>query len=812
MDSHDATRPRPTYDELLARVAELERGVAATTADEASRASALQLRAIIELIPTSMAIVAMDGTIECINRRAVETFGYPHDEIRTMDRWWLLAYPDEAYRAEVTERWMGFVHQAIASGGEIERAEYRVTCRDGAVKTTQIYGVIVGDKVFAMFDDINERKRTDEELHDSKALLVTAFNNSPLSMTISDLATGRYLEVNDTFCRLSEFSRDEAVGRTSVELGWVSADERARMLHALQSGGMRSNIELNLRSKSGKAVVCRYWGDVIETAQGGRVFSAAEDVTERKAAEAELRETNRRLSAVVGGSPIGIVVSKIADGTILDVNEAALRLYGYAREEAIGRTAMELGTYARATQRHELMQLLREHGKIDQYPVEFRRSDGEVGVLELSGSLMELHGERCLLTMLVDVTARKHAEQAKAKLADQLQQAQKMESVGRLAGGVAHDFNNMLGVIIGRAELALARVDPTPPLREHLEEIRAAARHSADLTRQLLAFARRQTVAPQILNLNDTVAGMLAMLQRIIGENVQLDWSPGAEPWPVNVDPSQIHQVLANLCVNARDAIANVGKLVIETANAALDERSCAAHPGATPGEYVRLAVSDDGCGMSDEVLAHLFEPFFTTKEVGKGTGLGLATVYGIVEQNRGFVHVRSERGAGTTFTIYLPRYAMSADAPRRSSSAPARSHGRGTILVVEDEQAVLKLAQMMLEELGYSVLAARTPGEALRLAWEHSGKIDLLMTDVVMPEMNGRELAEKVSSLHPGTRCLFMSGYTADVIAHHGVLDEGVQFLQKPFSTEDLADKVRDALQARAASGSLAPRGRSAG
>ena len=215
---------------------------------------------------------------------------------------------------------------------------------------------------------------------------------------------------------------------------------------------------------------------------------------------------------------------------------------------------------------------------------------------------------------------------------------------------------------------------------------------------------------------------------------------------------------------------------------------------------------------MSDEVLTHLFEPFFTTKEVGKGTGLGLATIYGIVEQNHGFVHVRSERGAGTTFTIYLPRYAMSADAPRRSSSAPARSHGRGTILVVEDEQAVLKLAQMMLEELGYSVLAARTPGEALRLAWEHSGKIDLLMTDVVMPEMNGRELAEKVSSLHPGTRCLFMSGYTADVIAHHGVLDEGVRFLQKPFSTEDLADKVRDALQARAASGSLAPRGRSAG
>ena len=396
----------------------------------------------------------------------------------------------------------------------------------------------------------------------------------------------------------------------------------------------------------------------------------------------------------------------------------------------------------------------------------------------------------------IDVSERKRAEEQKARLEAQLQQAQKMESVGRLAGGVAHDFNNMLGVILGHAEMAMAKVDPALPLHADLIEIRKAANRSADLTRQLLAFARKQTIAPKVLDLNKAIAGMLKMLQRLIAANINLAWLPSANLWQVRADPSQIDQILANLCVNAGDAIADAGKITIETGNSVLDEAYCAGHVGCVPGEYVQLAVSDNGCGMDKETLAHIFEPFFTTKGVGEGTGLGLSTVYGAVKQNNGFIYAYSELGQGTTFTIYLPRHVgKTAQAARPDGADAPALRGEETILVVEDEAAFLRLAKLMLEKLGYTVLTASTPGEAIRLAREYTGEIHLLMTDVVMPEMNGRDLAKNLLSLYPDLKRLFMSGYTANVIAHHGLLDEGVYFLQKPFSPQDLSAKVREAL-----------------
>jgi two-component system cell cycle sensor histidine kinase/response regulator CckA len=352
-------------------------------------------------------------------------------------------------------------------------------------------------------------------------------------------------------------------------------------------------------------------------------------------------------------------------------------------------------------------------------------------------------------------------------------------------------------VILGHAEMALEQVEPTRPLHADLIEIQKAAERSADLTRQLLAFARKQTVAPQILDLNETVAGMLNMLERIIGEDVDLHWLPSDELWPVRVDPSQIDQILANLCVNARDAITDVGKVAIYTGNSVLDATYCALHPGSFPGEYVRLVVNDDGRGMDEETLSHLFEPFFTTKDVGQGTGLGLATVYGIVKQNGGFIDVCSEPDRGTTFTIYLPRYMGKAEQTGTEGPLAPAVRGDETVLLVEDELAILKLTTRMLASQGYTVLAASTPNEALRLAREHATELHLLVTDVVMPEMNGRELAKNLLPLHPGLKCLFMSGYTANVIAHHGVLDEGVHFIQKPFSMRDLAAQVREALEA---------------
>ena len=394
-----------------------------------------------------------------------------------------------------------------------------------------------------------------------------------------------------------------------------------------------------------------------------------------------------------------------------------------------------------------------------------------------------------------DITDQRQAEAARTQLQGQLIQAQKMESMGRLAGGVAHDFNNMLQAIMGHAELALDQLSPDSPLQEDLREIQAAAQRSSDLTRQLLAFARKQSVVPKVLDLNATVEGMLKMLRRLIGEDIDLAWVPGPSLWPIKMDPSQVDQILANLCVNARDAIQGVGKVTIETWTETFDVAYCSNHPGAVPGDYVRLSVFDTGCGMDKETLANIFEPFFTTKGPGEGTGLGLATVYGAVKQNNGNVFVESELGKGTVFHIFLPRHRDAVPTPEGSLSEPALARGKGTILLVEDEQSILKIATAMLEKLGYRVLPASTPGEAIELAKTHARGIDLLMTDVVMPEMNGRDLTNMIVFLCPGIKRLFMSGYTADVIAHHGVLDEGVCFLQKPFTIRDLAAKVGEAL-----------------
>lgn len=388
-----------------------------------------------------------------------------------------------------------------------------------------------------------------------------------------------------------------------------------------------------------------------------------------------------------------------------------------------------------------------------------------------------------------DITEQKTVEK-------QLRQAQRMESVGRLAGGVAHDFNNMLSVILGYAELALHKVRKAQPLYADLKEIINAARRSADIVQKLLAFAREQIIEPKVLDLNETVESMLKMLRRLIGEDIDLAWLPEAGLWPVMMDPTQVEQILANLCVNARDAIAGVGKVIIETHNAVFDEAYCTDHAGYKPGEYAMIAISDNGCGMDEENLEKIFEPFFTTKAVGRGTGLGLATVYGIVKQNNGFINVYSERGKGTIFKIYFARQAdRGVDTRKESERKLPLSHGE-TVLVVEDDGSLLKLASGILDRLGYIVLTAGTPGEAMRLVEEHTGEIHLLMTDVIMPEMNGKDLAEKIREIRPAMKSLFMSGYTANVIARRGMLDENVQFIQKPFSLKDIATKVRIALE----------------
>jgi PAS domain S-box-containing protein len=472
-------------------------------------------------------------------------------------------------------------------------------------------------------------------------------------------------------------------------------------------------------------------------------------------------------------------------------------VYGYTESETVGNPISMLVPPGRQDEVPRFLAMIARGEHVEHFETVRMRKDGTLIDVSVTISPVRDAEDRIIgaSSTAHDITGRKRAEAERIKLESQLQQAQKMESVGRLAGGVAHDFNNMLAVILGNAEIALGGTDPASQVHKDIDEIRNAAERAAELTRQLLTFARRQAVTPKVLDLNGAVAGILKMLQRLIGEDIHLEWHPSPNAWAVHIDPSQIDQILANLCVNARDAISDVGKITIETANRVFDEAYCANHAGFVPGEYVRLAVSDNGCGMDKETLTRIFEPFFTTKGVGRGTGLGLATVYGAVRQNDGFINVYSEPGQGTTFSVYLPRHACELrETPVQGSLRPA-PRGDETVLLVEDEPAVLKLAKNLLEGQGYIVLAARTPGEALRVAQEYPREIHLLMTDVVMPEMNGRDLAGQLSSRRPKIKHLFMSGYTADVIAHHGVLEEGVKFIQKPFSVTDLAVKVREAL-----------------
>ncbi|TCD48471.1 ATP-binding protein [Chlorobium sp. N1] len=402
----------------------------------------------------------------------------------------------------------------------------------------------------------------------------------------------------------------------------------------------------------------------------------------------------------------------------------------------------------------------------------------------------------------VDITDRKRAEEENEKLGQQLQHSQKMEIVGKLAGGIAHDFNNMLAVILGHAEALLEETPEDSDGRDHLDSILKAANRSADLTRQLLSFARRQVVLPKVLELDQAIADTMSLLHRLIGEHIELDWRPGAGGVRIRIDPSQVDQILTNLCVNARDAIGRNGTVTISSSIVHLGERAFPQERGERKaGEYAVLTVEDTGSGMEPEVLPHIFEPFFTTKELGKGTGLGLSTIYGIVKQNSGFIDVSSEPGRGSRFSIHLPVVAEDGSVCAGSGSVaecevPGRSDGR-VVLIVEDEPDILKLCRFVLEARGFAVLSAPSPGEAVSLARSHGGSIDLLLTDVILPKMNGSELASRISELHPGIRVLYMSGYTADVIDGQGVSARGVRFIQKPFSVRELASKVGELLTA---------------
>lgn len=525
---------------------------------------------------------------------------------------------------------------------------------------------------------------------------------------------------------------------------------------------------------------------------------------DRRAAEVALDQHRQLLDRERGllrgliDSIPDLIFIKNTDGYYVDCNQAFAEKMGKSANELSGKTDQELfDEKTAATLRQEDNQILSSGSVLSkdkwvQFPNGQRllMSVHKGPFRGLDGTLYGLAG------IGRDISERWATEKEREQLQSQLAQAQKIESVGQLAGGIAHDFNNMLAVILGQAELAKRRLDDQPRLELAISEIQNAAKHSSDLTQQLLAFARKQAITPVVMNLNDNVDGMSKMLRRVIGESIDLDLTLERNLWNVKMDSSQLNQILTNLCVNARDAIAGHGQISIETRNKTLGEVWSKSHSNElSPGDYVVISVNDDGSGIDEETQQKIFDPFFTTKAVGKGTGLGLATVYGIVKQNNGWIEIVSELNQGSTFKIYLPR---TKDAPPNDIQAACihpSSKAIETILLVEDEQAVLRVTKDMLEDLGYEVLPASSPSQALQIANTQGGDIHLLLTDVVMPEDNGKNLAENLLKKNPNMKILFMSGYTADVIAQQSVLDENIMFIEKPFSQENLAKKILSAL-----------------
>lgn len=638
---------------------------------------------------------------------------------------------------------------------------------------------------------IVDKKRMEEAREKSEFLFRSVFEHHAAVKLIIDPEDGSIIDANKAAEQYYGWSKDRLKSMKIHEINTLSPGE---VKHEMEKARYMNRVyfEFKHRRSDGSVRDVSVFTSKINVNGKDLLHSIVHDITDRKRTEKRLQESELKYRNLIELAPMGIFTTT-STGEALTVNSAMARILDQDCTEETIRHFRDLQSYLyiEASRRAEFLKEITEKGQVENFEYEARTVKNRKIWLRMNARIARKNDDGSFVIdgFATDITAQRRME-------EQLRQAQKMESVGRLAGGVAHDYNNMLSVILGYSELALTKVQRTHPLYEDLREIHDAATRSADVTRQLLAFARKQAISPKIIRVNETVEGALKMLRRLIGEDIDLIWLPGEIRWPVKMDPSQIDQVLANLCVNARDAIIGTGKITIETDLTVFDADYCSEHPGFLEGEFVMLAVSDNGVGMDKDTQDNLFEPFFTTKEIGQGTGLGLATVYGITKQNNGFINVYSELGKGTTFRLYFP---CDKTPQRVKQEAPGLDvlAGKGeTVLLVEDEPAILNMAELMLRKMGYTVLAAGTTVQAMDLAKTHAKTIQLLVTDVIMPEMDGRMLSEHISTTIPGVRFLFMSGYTANVIAQHGVLDEGTNFIQKPFSLQDFARAVRNALE----------------
>jgi two-component system cell cycle sensor histidine kinase/response regulator CckA len=734
-------------------------------------------------LPTSIREIETNCYLD-VNDQFVRVLGYPREELigRTPAQVGLFVKSEDLKR----------IAEGTAREGVVE-LELQLRGRSGELHDVvgSATRIEVGSIpcVLATFLDVTEHKRAEEALRQSEERFRRSFSLSPVAMSLAEPKTGIILDANERLAQMLGYNREELIGRSVAQLDlWVDPSERREIAEAIDAGWPVREREVRLRTKSGEI---RQVLDSIEPVQVGEkraMLSVLQDITDRRFAEAEMRRSQERFRRLFESNTIGITVADLR-GKIMESNDAYLDMIGYTREELLsGVVRWDEMTPAEDREKDQMaVEELQRTGIAQPYEKELIRKDGTRVPLLIGIAMLEA-SEGSIIAYTVDLSSRRQLE-------EQLRQAQKMEAVGQLAGGVAHDFNNLLTAILGYADILSSQVGEGSPATESVAEIRKAGERAASLTRQLLAFSRRQVLEPKVLDLNAVVENLEKMLRRLIGEDVELFTVLDRGIARVRADAGQLEQVVINLAVNARDAMPKGGTLTIETKDVELDEAYAREHISVRPGRYVMLAVSDTGIGMSVETKSHMFEPFFTTKGKGKGTGLGLATVYGIVKQSGGYIWAYSELDRGTSFKVYLPHVEGAVDAAPTRRKSERQTGGSETVLLVEDEQAVRALVRRILERYGYTVIEASGAAQALEAARRHEGPIHLILTDVIMPEMGGSELAPRLAELRPDVRVLFMSGYTDDGILRQGLIAEGGHFLQKPFTPEVLARKVRDVL-----------------
>ncbi len=641
--------------------------------------------------------------------------------------------------------------------------------------------------------DVTPGKRAEDALKVSERRYRRLFEDSRDAIYVSS-TDGVLLEFNRSMLEMFGYSPEE-MRELNAEVLYLHREDRKRFQEAIESQGSVQDFEVQLVTKDGRVMHCLL-SSSLQHGEDGEVIGyqgIIHDITQRKIAEETLRKEKEFSDAALESLP-GLFYLFDERGRFLRWNRNLEWVTGYTAADLSVMQPLDIVAPADRPRLERCMADVFSKGSSSS-EADLLKEDGSTTPYFFTGTLIEIAGRPCVVGMAMDLESQRRLE-------EQLRQSQKMEAIGQLAGGVAHDFNNILTVILSNADILLSALGPEDPRREELEGIREASQRAASLTRQLLAFSRKQMLRPKIVNLNSAIVNLENMLRRLIGEDIELITLLDPALWLVEADPGQIEQVVMNLAVNARDAMPRGGKLVIETGNLEVDEEFADSHYAVVPGCYVTLLVSDNGVGMTAETRERIFEPFFTTKQRSKGTGLGLSTVYGIVKQSGGFIWAHSDFGKGTTFKVYLPRADDTAATPQRPARWAAAPQGSETVLLVEDEDSVRELARRILVDRGYRVLEAADATQALEVSRVHPEPIHLLLTDVVMPGLNGRELADRLRPQRPGMEVLYMSGYSDHAVLRDRTLNSGTNFLHKPFTPESLARRVRDVLDLRRPAG----------